>query len=42
MDWEEEKCSKYFLSLEKRKNYVNKTIYKLIQEDGDTVTDQQL
>lgn len=34
-----EKPTKYFLSLEKR-NYVNKTVNKLVQSNGDTITDQ--
>lgn len=35
----EKKPTKYFLTLEKR-NYVNKTVNKLMQSNGDTITNQ--
>ena len=35
---EGEKPTKYFLSLEKR-NYINKTVYKLIQDSGNIITE---
>ena len=37
---EGEKPSKYFLSLEKR-NYINKTVFKLIDSQGNTLTEQE-